>query len=152
MAITAELHIYGNMLKKAFAKEIDWENDDIKCMLLDSNYVPNVDTDIYLNDVIANEITGTGYTAGGQTLTNCTLTYDSANNKVIIDSDNPIWENSTITARYAVIYNNTPATDSEKALICYFEFINDGTPVDVSSNSAIFEIVINANGIMDFDI
>ena len=52
-----------------------------------------------------NEVTGTGYVAGGATLT---LTAAAASGRtIIIDFGDSSWTVSTITARGALIYNST---------------------------------------------
>jgi len=53
----------------------------------------------------ANEVTGAGYTAGGQTLTGYTASLDGS--AAIIGFNDPVWSNSTITARGCVIYDAT---------------------------------------------
>lgn len=57
---------------------IDWLSDTLKCMLLTSTYTPNLDTHKYKSD-LTNEITGTGYTAGGATLGSAAITFTAAN-------------------------------------------------------------------------
>ncbi len=52
--------VYGNALKAAFNKEIDFDSDTIKVMLLTSSYTPNQDSHDYLDDVVSNEVSGTG--------------------------------------------------------------------------------------------
>ena len=91
--------LYGNFLVKALNKEVDWDTDTIKVALTTSSYTPNQDTHDYFNDV-TNEVTGTGYTAGGNTLASKTITYDDANNVIILDAADSTWASSTITARY----------------------------------------------------
>lgn len=53
----------------------------------------------------ANEVTGTGYTAGGGTLTNVTPT--SSGTTAFTDFADLTFSNATITARGALIYNTT---------------------------------------------
>jgi hypothetical protein len=117
--------VYGNALKAAFNKEIDWDTDTIKVMLLSSAYTPNQDTHDYLDDVVANEVSGTGYTAGGQALASKTNAYDASTNTVKFDAADVTWSSSTITARYAVVYDDSPATSATKPLIAYFDFTTD---------------------------
>lgn len=117
--------VYGNALKAAFNKEIDFDSDTIKVMLLSSAYTPNQDSHDYLDDVVANEVTGTGYTAGGAALASKTVTYDAATNTVKFDAADVTWSTSTITARYAVVYDDSGATNSQKALIAYYDFTTD---------------------------
>ena len=56
-----------------------------------------------------NEVTGTGYTATGETLTNITPT--SSGTTAYTDFGDVTWVSSTITARGALIYNDTAAGD-----------------------------------------
>jgi len=54
------------------------------------------------------EITGTGYTAGGKTLTVSQVpTYDAANDTAFISFANVVWNPAFFTARAALIYNST---------------------------------------------
>jgi hypothetical protein len=80
-----------------------------------------------------NEVSGTGYTAGGNTLTNVTPT--SSGTTAFTDFADTTWSNSTITARGALIYNST---DSDKA-VCVLDFGTDKT-----STSGSFTIVFPA--------
>ncbi len=139
MAVTAKL--YGLALQSAFNKEIDWDSDTIKVMLCTSSYTPDQDTHRYKSSV-TNEVTGTGYTAGGATLTSPTFAYTSGTNTVTLDAADTSWANSTITARYAVIYDATPGTDATRPLIAYVDF-----GADVSSSAGTFQITWDAAGI-----
>jgi len=132
---------YGNAPLKAFNKEIDWDTDTIKVMLCTSSYTPNQDTHIYKDVSITNEVTGTGYVAGGATLTNKTIGYTAATNVTKLDADDVTWANSTITARYAVIYDDTPAAN--KPLLGYVDFISDQV-----STAGPFTIEWNTGGIL----
>jgi hypothetical protein len=133
--------MYGQFLAKALNKEIDFDTDDIRVMLTSSAYTPNQDTHAYKSDV-TNEVTGTGYTAGGQALTSKTVTYDATNNVIVLDAADTTWASSTVTARYAVIYDNTPATDATKPLLGYVDFVSDQ-----SSTNGNFTITWDATGI-----
>lgn len=136
--------LYGSVFLKALNKEIDWDSDTIKVALLSSSYTPNQDTHDYWDDVSANEVTGTGYTAGGATLANKSASYDAGTNVVKLDADDVTWSSSTITARYAVIYDDTPATDATKPLIGYVDFVTDQ-----SSNNGNFTITWDSDGIVN---
>lgn len=133
---------YGSLIAKAFNKEVDFDSDTIKVALLSSSYTPNQDTDDYWNDVSSYEVTGTGYTAGGATLANKAVTYTSGTNVTKFDGDDVSWTSSTITARYAVIYDASPASDTAKPLIGYVDFGSNQ-----SSSSGTFSIVWDAAGI-----
>ncbi|WP_395704998.1 hypothetical protein [Rhodococcus ruber] len=140
MAVTAKL--YGLALKSAFNGEIDWDTHTIKVMLCTSAYTPDQDTHQYKSSV-TNEVTGTGYTAGGATLASATVTYTAGTNTLVLDAADTSWSNSTITARYAVIYDATPGTDATRPLIGYVDF-----GADVSTTAGTFTITWDAAGIV----
>lgn len=139
MAVTANL--YGLFLQSLANKEIDLDTDVIKVMLTTSTYTPNQDTHRYKSSV-TNEVSGTGYTAGGATLASTAVTYDTATNTLKFDAADTSWASSTITARYAVIYDSSPASDATRPLIGYVDF-----GADVSSTAAAFTITWDAAGI-----
>ena len=56
-----------------------------------------------------NEVSGTGYTATGQALTNVTPT--TSGTTALTDFADETWTSATITARGALIYNDTAAGD-----------------------------------------
>ncbi len=61
-----------------------------------------------------NEASGTGYSAGGNTLTNVTPT--SSGTTAFTDFADTTWSTSTITARGALIYNSTNSNRSTVVL------------------------------------
>ena len=134
--------LYGNFLLKALNKEVDYDTDTIKVALLTSSYTPDQDAHDYFNDVSSFEVSGTGYTAGGNTLASKTATYDSATNVIILDAADTTWASSTITARYAVVYDST-GTSSTSALIGYVDFGSDQ-----ASTNGNFTITWDATGIV----
>jgi hypothetical protein len=139
MAVTAKW--YGQALLKALNKEIDFDTDTIKVMLCTSAYVPDQDAHVYKDVSVTSEVTGTGYTAGGATLASKTIGYTAATNIIALDAADVTWAASTITARYAVIYDDSPA--SNKPLLAYVDF-----GADQSSNNGNFTITWDANGIL----
>jgi hypothetical protein len=66
-------------------------------------------TTIYTTE---NEVTGTGYTAGGNTITGVTIATDANTNTVYIDFNNVSWPGASFTARGALIYNSTQSNKS----------------------------------------
>lgn len=134
--------LYGNFLLKALNKEVDFDSDTIKVALLSSSYTPDQDAHDYFNDVSSYEVTGTGYTSGGATLASKTATYDSGTNVIVLDAADVTWSASTITARYAVVYDST-GTSSTSALIGYVDFGSDQ-----SSTNGNFTITWDSTGIV----
>lgn len=135
--------LYGQFLAKSLNKEIDYDSDTIKVALVSSSYTPNQDTHTYWSDVVSYEVTGTGYTTGGATLASKTVTYDAATNVTILDAADTTWSSSTITARYAVVYDDSGATNGAKALIGYVDFSSDQ-----SSTNGNFTITWDSTGIV----
>lgn len=139
--------MYGSALMKALNKEIDWDTDTIKVALVAATYTPAQDTDDYWSDVVANEVTGTGYTATGETLASKTIDYTAGTNVIKLDAADVTWAASTITARYAVIYDASPATDATRPLLGYVDFGSNQ-----SSSNGNFTLTWDAAGIFTITI
>lgn len=138
MAVTA--HWYGNALRRLASGQVNWETDVVRVALLTAAYSPDQDAHDTFADVSAFETSGTGYTAGGEAIANKTLLpYDAPTNRQGLDGDDVTWANSTITARYAVVYIDDGSTNP---LLGYIDFGED-----VSSTNASFTIQWDANGI-----
>jgi hypothetical protein len=144
MAVTAAW--YGGALLSTFAKEANWPGDTIKCLLTTSSYTPNQDSHRYKSDV-TNEVSGTGYTAGGATLSSPTQSYTGATNTWALDAGDAQWTGASFTARYAVVYDATPATDATRPLLCYVDFGGDQTV-----NGANFTVQWDSGGIVKITI
>jgi hypothetical protein len=84
-------------------------SDTLKLALYTANANLTASTTAYTT---SSEVVGTGYTAGGKTLTNVTVNYDSSNGVVYISFDNLIWTPASFTCRGALIYNTTRANAS----------------------------------------
>lgn len=144
MTVTAK--IFGLALQSLWNKEIDFDTDTTKVMLCTSAYVPNQDTHRYKSD-ITNEISGPGYTAGGAGLTNVTVSYNASTNTLTLDADDAQWTSATFTARYAVIYDASPAGDSTRPLLGYVDMGGD-----VSVVSGAFTVAWDPAGIFTFTV
>ena len=64
----------------------------------------------------SNEITGTGYTAGGNTLTGASVNLDTATGVVYVSFSNTSWSNASFTCRGALIYNTSKSNKSVAVL------------------------------------
>lgn len=117
--------MYKNAISQAFQGGIDFINDDIKLMLLTEGYVPDMVNHKVLADVVGSETVGTGYTAGGKTISNRTISI--IDNTVYFDGDDVEWLESTIDARYAVMYDNTQLN---KPLLLCLDFGKTKTSTD----------------------
>ena len=134
--------IYNDFKKNIMNGNIDLDTDTIKVMLVTSAYTPDQDNHEFMNQV-TNEVTGTGYTAGGASLANKAVTADDTDNEGVFDADDVTWATSTITARGAVLYKDTGASTTSP-LICYIDFT-----ADKSSSNGNFTIQWNAEGILN---
>lgn len=139
MAVSAKW--YGLAFVSAFNKEINLNLDGLKMMLCSSSYAPNQDTHRYKSDV-TNEVAGTGYTAGGKALTSATIGYTGSTNVLKFDADDVVWSGATITARYAVIYDDFPSGDGAKPLLVFIDF-----GADVTATAAAFTVSFDPAGI-----
>ena len=106
--------------------------DTIKIALFTSSASLGAATTAYST---SNEVSGTGYSAGGETLTSRTVS--TTGTTAYFDADDPTWTSASFTARGALIYNST---NSDKA-IAVLDFGGDFT---VSSGT--FKIVFPAAG------
>jgi hypothetical protein len=124
--------LYNSAVDDMARGAIDFDTDTFKVLLVTSSYTPDKDTHDKRNDV-TNEVSGTGYTAGGVTSV-CTVTKDTANDRVTLSFAAVSWASSTITARGAVIYKST-GTASNDNLVAYNDFGSD-----VASASGTFTV------------
>lgn len=136
--------IYNSFKANIMNGGIDLDTDTIKVMLVTSTYVPDIDTHEDRADV-TNEVSGTGYTAGGATLASKTVTKDTTDNEGVFDGADVTWSTATITARGAVIYKSTGVAAND-LLICYLDFGSDQ-----SSSAADFTIAWNAEGLINLN-
>ena len=125
--------IYNSAIDDMARGAIDADTDSFKAMLVTSSYTPNKDTDLK-RSAVTNEVSGTGYTAGGVASV-CTVTKDTANDKVTLSFAAVSWASSTITARALVIYKSRGGASSADELVCYVDFGSD-----VSSSGGTFSV------------
>lgn len=85
--------------------------DTFKIALYTSAATLGATTTVYTT---SDEVVGTGYTAGGNTLTNVTPT--SSGTTAFTDFADTTWSTATITARGALIYNSTEANKAVAVL------------------------------------
>jgi hypothetical protein len=125
--------IYNSAIDELARGDIDFDSNTFKAMLVTSSYTPNKDTHDFRDDV-TNEVTGTGYTAGGATST-VTVTKDTANDRVTVQFGAVSWASSTLTARGCVYYKSRGGASSADELVAYNDFGSD-----VSSSGGTFSV------------
>ena len=119
--------IYNEFLD--YLAKNDVSDDAFKVALVTSSYTPDKDAHEHFDDV-TNEVSGTGYSAGGNTVTG-TLTLSTANDRLTLEFASTSWTSATITARGAVYYSST-GTASTSTLIAFNDF---GSDVAVTSGT-----------------
>ena len=85
----------------------DLIDDTIKIALFNANADLTASTTVYSTN---QEVTGTGYTAGGNTLTGATVR--SNGTTAFVSFDNTSWSSASFTSRGALIYNSSKANRS----------------------------------------
>src|SRR5689334_5854488 len=103
MAVTAKA--YSKLADSLAQKKVDFDSDTFKCMLL-ATYTANQDTHQYVADVksAGTEASGTGYTAGGVTLTG--VAWSATSGVWSFKGTVLAWTTTggSLTARFAVFY------------------------------------------------
>ena len=148
MSITAA-GLYGLTLEKFLnvtslpANGLESETA-VKTLLCEDGYTPNFDTHNFRDDV-TNEVSGTGYTAGGQTLTSTELTLSSG--VLTWDAADQSWTSSTIpNAMAAVNYFARGGASSADEVVVLSDFITA-----VSTTNGTLLVAWHANGIFTID-
>lgn len=141
MAVTAKT--FPQFAQKLATKTVNLSTDSLKVMLLSSYAYANTQTSIA--DVLAagSEVTGAGYTAGGQALSSVTLSTSGA--VTTLDAADVSWASSTITAAYAVFFDAVGGTNATNYPFCYWDF--DGSQ---SSSAGTFTLTLSASGLYSF--
>jgi hypothetical protein len=88
--------------------------DTFKIALYTSSAILGASTTAYS---ATNEVSGTGYTATGNTLTNVNPT--TSGTTAFTDFDDTTWSSATITANGALIYNDDHASDAAVAVLAF---------------------------------
>jgi hypothetical protein len=127
--------------------------DTFKMALYTSSATIDANTTAYTT---TNEITGTNYTAGGNTLTNGGVTATNTSTSAgtgFTTFSNSTWSNATITARGALIYNTTPSangtanTTLTNASVAVLDFGSDKTST-AGDFTIIFPAATNTTAII----
>jgi len=128
----------------SFKKELytgvhNLSTNTLKIALYTANADLNQDTTVYS---ATNEVTGTGYTAGGVTLTGVTI--NSSGYTAYVDFSDVVF-NASVTARCALIYNVTQGNKS----IAVLDFGSDKTStnftITMPANTATAALIRSSN-------
>lgn len=143
MAAAGKWKLYNTAKKYLADGTFDLDSHTFKVALFTSSSNCDTLTNSQLS-TLTNQVAGAnGYTTGGQTLTS--VTWTQSGGTVTFDSADPVWTASggSITARFAVIYDDTAAND-ELLCVCLL----DTAPADVTATAGnTLTIQMNASGI-----
>lgn len=108
-----------NSAKVALALgQIDWENDDIRVLLVTSSYTPDIDSHAFVDD-ITNELSGGEYVR--KALTGLDVAQNDTDDRAELDADNVTWtalEADAGTPARVVVYKHV-TNDADSPLIGY---------------------------------
>lgn len=126
--------IFNPAVRAQAVGNIDFDTDTFWSMLVTSAYTPNKDTHDFRDDV-TNEVSGTGYTAGGHVVSVSVAAVDTTNDRVVITIASHNWASSTITARGEVVYKRRGGASSADEIIYYNDF-----GADITSTAGTFTV------------
>jgi hypothetical protein len=138
---------YGKGLRKIIDRTIDWVGSvNIKVMLCNASFSFSADHE-FVSDIVANEISGTGYTgghngAGRKALASKTITDDTGNDRIELDAADPsAWTGLNAgTVAWVVVFEQG-ASDAASQLIGVLD------PADLVTNGGDVTLSFNAEGI-----
>jgi len=125
--------VYPSFHESLGKANIDLSNDNLAVALLDGNASFDNTNDVFA-DVSTNEISGDGYTAGGQTLSGTSWVRNEPYMRYKAN-DSTWMTNGDITAQNAVVYH-----EPSGALVSFVNFGGSKTASGTSQDQATFRI------------
>lgn len=115
--------LFGNGLLNLLDGGVVYGSDDTYFALLTSSYSLDIDAHDNWDDLVANEETGTGWSANGVQCTGEALSLVTANNDVELDITDISAPTVTIDdGKYGILYSRTNGTDGTREVIGYATF------------------------------
>ena len=118
--------IYSSFLRDLATGAVDADTDSFKALLTTSSYTESKSGHSKRSS-ITNEVSGTGYTAGGVACTVTVSAVDTVNHRLTITLGAVNWASSTITARKLVVYKSRGGASSADELVACVDFGADVT-------------------------
>lgn len=147
MAVTAS-GLFGLTVEKQFIDTLGLSLESetaLSVAMITDSATPDFDAHDFWSDLEANEVSGTGYTAGGETLTGTELTISGG--VLTYDATDVSWASSTISSAMAGVgyFDRGGATTADELM-----FLSDFVTA-ASSAGGTFTIQWNASGIYTVD-
>jgi hypothetical protein len=137
--------VYGVAKENILKALIDLDGDTFQAVLVTSSYTPNTNTHSAWSSVSGSEVVGTGYTAGGVTISALTVVH-SAGTVTVDSATNPSWTSSTITAKYCVVVKRAGGSLVAGDLLLGYVDLETGGG-SVSTTNGTFTVTWNASGL-----
>ena len=116
--------------------------DQYKLMLLDDTYKPAISGHSYRSDVTG-EVSGKGYTPGGQALTGSRILLDPAKHRTAFFANDVVWQGVVLNPiRFAVLYKSRGGVANVDELVAFVDF---GTNQSVAGGN--FAVSWDSNGL-----
>ena len=146
MAITAS-GLFGLTLEKFLINTAGASLESetaLSAFMITDSATPDFTTMDFRNDLNANEVSGTGYTAGGTGLTTTEVTLSGG--VLTYDHDDVSWTSSTITSAMALVGYIEVGTAATDPIVYLLDFVTAA-----SSSGGTFLVTINAGGVFTWD-
>lgn len=123
---------------------LDLLGETVRAALVSDSYTPDADADETLND-LTGEVSGPGYTSGGQTLSGKSITRSDPADRATFDAADLTWPSATLAARGAVLYIDR-GDPEDCPLLAYLDF---GQTFSVAGQD--FTIQWHADGLLTLE-
>jgi hypothetical protein len=120
------------------------EAEDNKITLVSDSATPNFDTMDFWDDLNANEVTGTNWSAGGVSLTTTEVTL--ASTVATFDAADVSVASTTISNAMCSVLRFNVGSAATDPLVCLHDFVTA-----VSTSNGTFQIQWHATGLVTFD-
>jgi hypothetical protein len=132
--------VYNSFMRDIATGQVDCDTDTFKMMLVNSSYTASKShskrSDI--KSPTDYEVTGVGYTAGGNACALTVAATDNVNNDVEISFSVTSWTSATITARAGVIYKSRGGLATADELVGYVDFLSN-----ITSTNGTFAVTVS---------
>lgn len=139
--------VYNTAKAELMKGDLHLDSDTLKVCLMGTGYTPDPDHD-YMDDINADELSGTGYTAGHgnsgrKAVASAAVAVDDTNNRATFDLADITWSSIDAgTAKGAVIIRQGTSDDTDALLIAWID--TGGFPI--VTNTGDLTITWNAVG------
>jgi hypothetical protein len=145
-AVTLNLYDVFRRKQASGTGAVDLSALTVKAMVVTAGYTPNQNTHDFADDLGANEVSGSNYTAGGNAMANPVVSLSGAG-LVTVDFDDPAtWAQHATgfsNGRRVVVYVDRGGLSSADELIGY----SDDFGADKGNVDGDFSAAVNASGL-----